>query len=149
MADLIVVAITDEVAITQVGGATTVLQIAAPTNQRLKVLAVGVYFDGTSPTAEPVEVEVIRQTDAGTMSSLTPKIRGCGSESVQSSAQHTATVEPTSGDVVDAFEVHPQTAYEVNYPVGQEVKVAGGGRVGIVCTAPADVNVRAKFVYEE
>jgi len=148
MAGLICIAQTAEVALTA-ATAKTVLQLVAPTNQRLKLKRWGVFFDGTSGTAEPVQVRLLRQTNAGTMSSLTPVKQVAGSETVQTTAQHTATAEPTAGDVIDVAEVHPQSGYEVIIPFDMPVEVPGGGRIGIECTAPATVNVRAKLVFEE
>lgn len=130
--------------------AKTVLQLVAPSNHRLKVLAWGVYFDGISGSAEPVQVRLIRQTTAGTMSALTPvKVDDSLAESLQATAQHTATAEPTAGDVLKGIEVHPQSGYEEHCPFGQEYIVGGGDRVGIECTAPATVNVRAWMRFEE
>jgi hypothetical protein len=130
--------------------AKTVIQLVAATNHRVKVLRWGVFFDGVSVSAEPVQVRLLRQTTAGTMSSLTPvKLDDSLAETLQTTAQHTATAEPTAGDVVDVVEVHPQSGYEIIYPLGQEVIIGGGDRLGIECTAPAGVNVRAKIVFEE
>jgi hypothetical protein len=130
--------------------AKTVIQLVAATNHRVKVLRWGVFFDGVSVSAEPVQVRLLRQTTAGTMSSLTPvKLDDSLAETLQTTSQHTATAEPTAGDVVDVVEVHPQSGYEIIYPLGQEVIIGGGDRLGIECTAPAGVNVRAKIVFEE
>lgn len=148
MAGLLCIAQTAEVALT---GATakTILQIVAPTNQRLKLKRWGVFFDGTSSTNEPVQVRLLRQTSAGTMTALTPVLQVAGSETVQTTAQHTATAEPTAGDVIDMAEVHPQAGYEVLIPFDMPIEIPGGGRVGIECTAPDAVNVRGKMVFEE
>lgn len=148
MADMIWIAQTAEVALSA-GVEKTVLQIVAPANQRLKVLRWGVYFDGTVVTAEPAQIRLLRQTTGGTMSSLTPVKLGTQSESIQASAYHTATAEPTAGDVLDMCEAHTQGGYEVIFPIGQDIKVPGGGRIGIAITSPADVNVRAKIIVEE
>lgn len=148
MAGIICVATTAEIALAA-ATAKTVVQIVAPANQRLKVVSWGVFFDGTSPSAEPVQVRLLRQTTAGTMTALTPVNQGVGSETIQSTAQHTATAEPTAGNVLRSREVHPQSGYECIFPLGQEVLVPGGGRLGIECTAPGTVNVRAEIVYEE
>jgi hypothetical protein len=83
------------------------------------------------------------------MSSLTPVKQTTDSETVQTTAQHTATAEPTASDVLDIAEVHPQSGYEVVLPPDMAIYVAGGARLGIECTAPATVNVRAKIVFEE
>lgn len=148
MADQICIAQTSEVALSA-ATAKTVVQIVAATNVRVRVLGWGVFFDGVSTTAEPVQVRLLRQTSAGTMSSLTPTKLGTGSETVQTTAQHTATAEPTAGDVLDICECHPQSGYEKLYPIGYFPILPGGGRVGIEVTAPATVNVRAKIIFEE
>jgi hypothetical protein len=64
-------------------------------------------------------------------------------------ASHTATVEPTAGDVLEVIECHPQQGYQVWYPMGAEVIVGGGDRLGIDATAPAAVNARAVIYFEE
>lgn len=150
MADLFGTANTAEVALAA-ATTKTVIQIIAPTNHRVKVMGWGVFFDGVSATAEPVQVELLRQTSAGTMSALTPVKTDAASETLLTTAQHTATVEPAASDVLDAVEVHPQAGYEriCSTPGSQLFVVGGGGRVGIRCTAPAAVNVRAKIFFEE
>lgn len=149
MAGIPCAATTAEVALSA-ATAKTVIQLVAPTNQRLLMEKWGIYFDGVSPTAEPVQVRLVKQTTAGTMSALTPVKRGDpGAETLQATAQHTATAEPTVTDVYDVKEIHPQTFYEFLWPSGKEQPVAGGTRIGIECTAPAVVNVRAVFWYQE
>lgn len=130
--------------------AKTILQVVAPTNQRLLVNRYGIFFDGVSTTAEPVQVRILRQTTAGTSSANTPvKRNNSDAETLQVTARDTFTVEPTNSDVYDVFEVHPQQGIDVILPLGQEIPVKGGDRLGIECTAPAIVNVRCKFWGEE
>jgi len=148
MSGLLCIAQTTEVALAA-ATAKTIMQVIAPANQRLKLKRWGVFFDGVSAVAEPVQVRLLRQTDAGTVTSLTPVKLVAGSETVQTTAGHTATVEPTAGDVIDIAEVHPQSGYEVLIPYDMPIEIPGGGRVGIECTAPAIVNVRAKIIFEE
>lgn len=148
MSDLHGIAQTAEVAL---AAATlkTVVQILAPANHRVKIKGWAVFFDGVSTTAAPVECRLVRQTSAGTMSSLTPVKTKPAAESLQVTAQHTATVEPSSSDVVDVIECHPQSGFEIQYAPGDEVVIGGGERIAIDCTAPAIVNVRAKIRFEE
>lgn len=149
MSDLIWTAKTGEVSLSA-ATAKTVLQIVAPSNHRLKVLRWGVFFDGTTVGNEPVLVEIVRQSTAGTMSALTlVKNDDSIAETIQSTAQHTATAEPTSGDVIDIAKVHPQSPWVVLFPLGQELKVGGGDRLGIRCTAADAVQVVGMFVVEE
>lgn len=131
-------------------GAKTLIQIVAAANHRVKVLGFHVSFDGTSSTAAPIAVRLLRQTTAGTMTSLTPvKWDDSIADSLLTTAQHTATAEPTSGDVLLSANVHPQSGYEVLFPFGQEPIVGGGDRVGLEVTAGADVNAFAWIRFEE
>lgn len=130
--------------------AKTVLQVKAPANIRLKLLEWGVAFDGTNGAAEPVVVQLLRTTTDGTFTSYTPlKVDDSLAETIQSTAGHTATAEPTAGDVLEQRNVHPQTSYEKIYSFGDEVKVGGGDRLAIKCTAPAVVNVVPYMKFEE
>ena len=143
------VATTAEIALTA-ATAKTLLQLISPANHRVRLTGWGVFFDGVSPTAEPVQVRLLRQTTAGTMTALTPVKRDSGiSDTLQTTAAHTATAEPTAGDVLWAGEVHPQAGYEVQYPWGNEIILAGSSRVGLEVTAPAALNARSFLAFEE
>lgn len=150
MAGLIAVAAPGEIALAA-GTAKTVLMITAAANHRDKLKEWGVAFDGVSVTAEPVQVKLQRYTTAGVFTALTPKIRkpAGAAETVQTTAGHTATTEPTAGDELASMEVHPQQGYHCMYQYGDEIELPGSGRVGIECTAPAVVNVRPFMVFEE
>jgi len=117
----------------------------------VKLLGWAVFFDGISSVAEPVVVELIRQTSAGTMTSFTPeKVDPARAETIQTVCQHTATVEPTGTTSVPVrIEVPPQSGYEKLFPFGQEIIIPGAGRLGLRCTAPAGVNVIGHFRCEE
>lgn len=148
MAAQLLMAYPGEVALTT--AAKTVVQIIAPANIRLRVKGWSVSFDGTSTTAAPVLVRLLRQSTAGTVTSLTlTKMGMAGSETIQSTAGHTATAEPTAGDVLDAVNVHPQGGFEKVFLPGDEIIIPGGGRLGIECTAGAAVNVLPKIWFEE
>lgn len=140
---------TAEVALTA-ATAKTVLQLVAAANHRVKILGWSASFDGISPTAEPVQVRMLRQTTAGTMTALTPTKRDDSiADTLLTTAQHTATVEPTAGDLLEGLEVHPQSGYQIMYPFGTEPIIGGGDRVGWELTAPANVNVRMTAIFEE
>ncbi len=129
--------------------AETVLQLVAAANHRVKVKEWGVFFDGVSVTAEPVLVEIVRQSTAGTSSALTPvKVDDSLPETLQTTARDKVTVEPTTGDVLDAVQVHPQQGWkEVD---SDYIYIVGGGdRLGIRVTAPAAVNCKASMKFEE
>lgn len=128
----------------------TVIQLIAPANQRVKVLRWGLFFDGTQPRNEPVSVRILRQTSSGTATFFNPvKLDGSISETIQTTARKTFTLEPTDGDILESYNIHPQQGIFVPYVLGQEIILSGGSRLGISCAAPNDVNVTAFIVGEE
>lgn len=128
----------------------TILQVVAPTNQALLIHEWSVSFEGVSNTALPINVELTRQSTAGTTSANTPVLApDGGGETLQVTARDNATVEPTSGDVIDRQLVHPQTGYTWQATFDKKVKVRGGDRLAIRTTAAVDVNVVATFKGEE
>jgi hypothetical protein len=142
---------TAEVALSA-GATRTVVQVVAPANQRVKIKGYGISFDGTSVTAEPVLVQLVRQSTAGTMTALTLIKDDPGrDETIQATAQHSATVEPATGDILDQIHVHPQGGYVWMFPLGGEKWINGGGRAGIRVITPAGVNPNcvAKMFCEE
>ena len=128
--------------------AKTLLQLKAASNHIVKILSWSISFDGVSPTAAPIVVKVARQSTAGTMSANTPKKLNDGQpETLQTTARDTASVEPTTGDVLDTLNVHPQTGYKT--PYGYEVLMGGSDRIGWITTAPASVNAIVTVHFEE
>lgn len=129
----------------------TVVQLVAAANQRAKVLGYGFYLDGVLNSAQPVEIIVQRQTTAGTANAGTPKlVEKELTETIQTTAQITfSSTEPTYGDVLKTFTVHPQLGYEYLAPLGQEDIIQGGGRLGFTAHAPAAVNIRGYVKFEE
>jgi hypothetical protein len=130
--------------------AKTLLQIVAANNHGVLIDEISISFKGTSNTATPIKVDVLRQTTAGTMSSATPvKDPADADETLQTTAQANATVEPTAGDILMSELVHPQTGYTWQAPFGRQIKIGGGGRLGIRVTAGADVNAVCRVSGEE
>lgn len=130
--------------------AKTLLQVVAVANHRVEVKEISVSFDGVSNTAQPIKVQVCRQSDAGTMSALTPrKLNESDDETIQTTAHHTATAEPTTGDEVLGEQVHPQGGYTWQAPFDGAITIKGGNRLGVIVTAAADVNAKARIVFEE
>ena len=129
----------------------TLLQLAAAANHRVLVKEISVSFNGTSNTATPILVQVKRQTTAGTMSALTPvkDNPADNAETLQTTAQYNATVEPSAGDILFTEQVHPQGGYTWQAPFGGDIVIPGGGRLGIAVTAGASVSAVARIVYEE
>lgn len=148
MSDMFGVAATAAVALSA-NVTKTVVQITAPANHRVKVLGWGVFFDGVSSTAQPVRIRLYRQTTAGTMTLLSLQKIAPRTESLLTTAQHTATVEPSLGDLLEQATCHPQQGYEVKFPQGFEIVLGGGERLGIELLAVAAVNATSKIFFEE
>ncbi len=128
----------------------TLLQIAAASNHRVLIKEISISFKGTSNTAAPVLVQVLRQTSAGTMTVLTPqKMNEADDETLQTTAQHSATVEPDGASEVMGEEVHPQCGYTWQAPFGGEIAIRGGDRLGIAVTAGTDVKAKTRMIFEE
>jgi len=118
------------------GVAKTVLQLVAAANHRVLVKGLSIFFKGTSATDTPAKVRVLRQTTAGTMSAATTVKRDeSADETLQTTAQKDATVEPTAGEELEMQEIHPQTGLKIFYPLGEELIVKGGGRLGVEINA--------------
>jgi hypothetical protein len=85
------------------------------------------------------------------MSALTPvKWMDSNGDGLDTTAQHTATGEPTAGDILMSVNVHPQTMFFFPFPIGMEPDVGAGDYLGIRCNAPgAAVNVLAFILFEE
>lgn len=129
--------------------AKTVAQLAAPANQSVAVHGLSVTFDGVSNTAEPVLIELLRQTTAGTSTARNPLKTKDTSTALQTTGGVNFTAEPTAGDVLRVFHVHPQAGAVIPLPLEREIVIAGGGRLGVRMTAPANVNTVVTIDGEE
>ncbi len=130
--------------------AKTLLQIVAAANHRVIVKEVSISFKGVSPTDAPILARVLRLTTAGTMSALTlVKNNSSDDETLQTTGLHTASVEPTAGDVLISEEIHPQTGFLWQATFGGEIVVPGGTRLGIDVTAGTSVSAVARIMGEE
>ena len=132
----------------------TIARVKAATNQRAKVLGYGFYFDGTSNSAQPVQIRIgrIPTTDITSPAALTitpneDELTETFQTSVAQSTSHAN--EPTYGNILKTITVHPQLGYEYLAPLGQEIIVKGGGMLGFELTAAASVNVRGYVMIEE
>lgn len=130
--------------------AKTLLQLVTPTNQRVKLKELSVSFAGVSNTQKPVRVDLLRQTTAGTSAALAlVKEDDTTPESIQTTALQTFSAEPTAGDVIRSWEIHPQTSQTIQLPIEDEIVIGGAKRVGLRVTADTTVDVTAYARCEE
>jgi hypothetical protein len=135
------------------GSSLTVCRLKAPTNQRVRILGYGFFFDGTLNSAQPVQVQIGRiGADMTAPSTLTisPNEEELTEAFQTSASQSTAHAnEPTYSSYLKTLAIHPQLGYEYLAPLGQEIIVKGGGMLGFVINAPAAVDVRGYVMFEE
>jgi len=164
MADLKFIAQTTEQALVA-ATAKSLIQLVAPTNQRVKILGWGIYFDGvnTSILATPADtytkaavvVELLNGATAGTFSNILGAKDTNGSvttlngitDTVQSVASHGVTIEPTPTGVFDSVEVNPTSGFETYF--NDPIILNGDDFVAIRATAPDAVNATVKLICEE
>lgn len=132
--------------------AKTILSVINAANSLIRLVEIGVSFDGVSGTAEPVTVELCSSTQAtaGTNTSQAPvQCRG-PTRTGQASGARNYTAEPTVLTVLKRWLVHPQTGMVIQFPLGREPEqVTTADALCIRCTAPAAVNVQGYLEFEE
>lgn len=103
----------------------------------------GVGFDGTTPTAVDVVVELVRVTsDATGGTSRTPTSLGSIAEADTSycTSVEAPTGGATAGDILFTYLVPPTSGYVELAALGDEITCAKNERLILRCTAPAAVN---------
>lgn len=131
--------------------AKTLLQFLAGTGGSFKLLEALVSFNGVTATNEPVLVEILLQTTAGTGGAATiQQADQERSDSFATSAQKTFTAEPTASTILWSGYIHPQTGYPiVPIPLPGVLQIASAQRLGIRATAPNAVDAAITATIEE
>lgn len=129
----------------------TLMQVVAAANHGVLVNEISISFDGITNNSTPIRVDIVRQSTAGTMTSLTPvKDPDDTDETLQTTAQKDCTgTEPTAGDILMSELVHPQTGFIWQAPFGRQIKIGGGDRLGVRTVAGATVNAVVRMNCEE
>lgn len=123
----------------------TALQIVAGTNNQTQLDWIDVSFNGVSPTNEPVEVTVMKQTTAPGTPGTAPTIEEMPPTAIgtlQATAATGGGTEPTSSTIMWRGFVHPQAGKLLPGPF----YINGGERLGVVVLAvdAVDAQVSAK-----
>lgn len=135
------------------GGTTrTLLQVLAST-QPLRIKEIGVSFDGTDAADKPVQVDLLRQTTAGTSTGGTMvENQEIGQAALASFGHSMTSTEPTAGDILRSWYITPAGGlWVMQFPLGDEPVVGATGRLGIRCVpdATASQNAIAYIVFDE
>ncbi len=133
--------------------AETILNLINAANSLVRLIEFGISFDGVTATAVPVLVELMNSTQAtaGTSSSATIRQLRGPTRTVQASAAHSYTVEPTVLTGLREWLVRPDGGLLIiQFPLGREPEqVTTADGFPIRATAPAIVNVRGYMEFEE
>lgn len=128
----------------------TLVQVLTGANNQALLTEFGISFNGIDSVAEPIEVQLVVQTSAGTASVLSPVlVERPNSGSIQTSAQDTFTAEPTTTDILHRVFVHPQSGYVYTVPDPQAFKLPGGLRLAVRIVTPASVGTLSALAYIE
>src|SRR5688572_30205052 len=88
--------------------AETLVQLRGATAVKAKVVKWSVSFDGVSSTEAPVVVRLLRQTTDGTGTGATEVAWDPDNPTANITSFHSFSAEPTAGEVLETYEVHPQ-----------------------------------------
>lgn len=130
--------------------------------RRINLNEFGVTFNGTTATAVPVIVRLVRTTVApvggGTITQAATPMDSSAPSSSCTAYQPTtaspgvyATTAPTVGVTLRTFYVPPTSGLVVQFPLSQEpdAPATTAAGLGIQCVAPAAVAVSTYFVWSE
>lgn len=126
-------------------GAKTLLQYTAPSNTGARVVGISIHPEGTSPTAAKIPVDVIKGATGGTGTTHNPVKLDGHTGSVQGTAKHSFSAEPTGGTVIDELSVHPQSGLVI--PYNQQLNPAE--TFALRTNAASAVNARLSLLIEE
>jgi hypothetical protein len=128
----------------------TLLQFVPASNTPLKVVEIGISFNGVTASEVPVTVDLLRQTTAGTSSSLTlVGDQEDQSKSAVCTALQTFSAEPTAGNILRTFYISPNGGlFVVQFPEEREPR-ALANRIAIRANAPSAETVTAYMVVDE
>lgn len=118
----------------------TVHQVVAGANNSVKIPYIPISFDGTSASAVPGEVTVLRQTTAPGTPGTAPTINEIPNGdpgTLQTTAVTGGGTEPTASDVVHRQFYHPQG----NYIIPGPFEINAGDRLGVTANFAAVVNM--------
>lgn len=113
----------------------TLLQVIAPSSQRVLIKKATISFNGVTPADPPVRIDFVRQSTGGTMTgSVTPtKAVSSDTETIQTTAGYGSTAAPSdvANSRTESEYIHQQDGDRITYQLGKEIPVVGGTRLGI------------------
>lgn len=132
----------------------TLLQAASPADKRLRVVSFSISFNSVTSSDIPATVDLLRQTTAGTGTSVTPAPLDGNSPGSTSTCLRSHSAEPTPGDILWSGFVTPVGGLFVfNFAPGEEPVVDESGgyqpRIGLRVNSPSAVSAIATLTFSE
>ena len=127
----------------------TLVQVTAPAGGYCSVVAWGISFEGVTAANEPVLVDLLRQTTAGTGAAFTPLEWNELGRAASSTALNGFSAEPTAGDILHPNYIDPEGGFEAWYEERLRPVFSSSGRVGLRANANDVVNCTAWLLFEE
>lgn len=131
--------------------AKTMVEIAAPSTQSFRMIAVSVWFDGSVSGTSNAKVEIVRYATTGTGTAYTP-LRANGeaqNKAALCTAKVSDTVEPGTPTVVKTWSVPLSSGMIVQWPLGRELYATVSTLMGIRVTAPVAAICSVDIEFEE
>lgn len=137
----------------------TLIQIATPTTEDVKIVEWGISFDGTT-AGVPVQVELIDVNVAATVTAFAaadvikwnqPNDPGTLVTLGTTAGGYNASAEGTitSAREIASLLIPPNQPFVMQYPLGREPVVPISRFLRLRCNAPAAVNATAYIIWEE
>lgn len=129
----------------------TTLQVLAGAQEQFRLRELSVSTDRFD-AVKPLLVSLVRQTTAGTMTALTPKLDDPADGTPDATASHSATGEPTTTETLRSWWVpSTQGLFLKEWSLGSEIKVAKAGRLGLLISnqGAATVSPICTMAWEE
>jgi hypothetical protein len=129
--------------------AKTILAVIAPAQFGIDLQGFDISFDGVTASAVPVLVELVKYTTDGTGTTTTVDQVYGRAITAGFVAKANYSADPTGATPLREFLVDPNKGlFSFDYPLGATPDAAVSELIGIRCTAPAVVNVRASMRFE-
>jgi len=112
----------------------TLIQLLAGVNHPIKILGWSVGFNSVAAADEPIGVQLLIQTTAGTAAGSTTIRQRDRTQSVTfdtTGAVGNYSAEPTPSDQFPVKMIHPSSGYEIWYPEKKGIIVASAERIGL------------------
>jgi len=139
-----------EVTVTPSHDPETLIQIVAAANHRVIIHSIELYGQGNTPASANDNFYLAIQTTAGTASALTlNKMDPNYAETLQTTAQKTVTVEPTTGINVWQGAMHEQGTLIRPFAPEHRIIITGGTKMGLICSMTGYFAVDVYILCEE